>query len=89
LLNAGQDFRPSSFFLANSRVNHFLDRAIWLLSRPNPGAEIWLRQAFGAILGWRSPPNGPFSAAPRLYWPKEEALDGRWQQPALEKAKAP
>ncbi len=36
---------------------------------------------------WLPAPEGPFFAAMRLYWPKEEALDGRWKAPALEKAK--
>ena len=33
--------------------------------------------------GWT--PNGPFLIAMRLYWPKQEALDGRWKQPPLQR----
>lgn len=32
---------------------------------------------------WLPIPEGPFYAVLRLYWPKPEALDGRWKQPAL------
>ena len=34
---------------------------------------------------WLPAPEGPFSAIMRLYWPKEEALDGTWQLPPLER----
>jgi len=30
-------------------------------------------------------PKGPFSVIMRLYWPKEEAVDGRWQAPPIER----
>lgn len=32
---------------------------------------------------WLPIPKGPFYAVLRLYWPKPEAFDGRWKQPAL------
>lgn len=34
---------------------------------------------------WLPIPAGPFWATLRLYWPKPEALDGRWKQPPLER----
>jgi len=34
---------------------------------------------------WLPAPDGPFSATLRLYWPKEEALEGSWKLPALKK----
>ena len=34
---------------------------------------------------WLPAPNGPFLIAMRLYWPKQEALDGRWKQPPLQR----
>src|SRR5690606_34082594 len=36
---------------------------------------------------WLPAPKGPFWTVMRLYWPKPEALDGRWKAPALELAK--
>lgn len=36
---------------------------------------------------WLPAPNGPFMMMLRIYWPKPEALDGRWQQPPLERVK--
>jgi len=34
---------------------------------------------------WLPAPEGPFSATLRLYWPKQEALDGTWQLPPLKR----
>jgi hypothetical protein len=30
---------------------------------------------------WLPAPEGPFSMYLRLYWPKDEALDGEWSAP--------
>ncbi|MDB5552044.1 MAG: putative cell envelope protein [Rhizobium sp.] len=35
---------------------------------------------------WLPAPEGPFFIAMRLYWPKQEALDGKWKQPPMTKA---
>lgn len=32
---------------------------------------------------WLPVPAGPFWVTMRLYWPKAEALDGRWKQPSI------
>ncbi len=36
---------------------------------------------------WLPAPKGPFVMFMRLYWPKEEALNGTWTQPLLTKVK--
>lgn len=35
---------------------------------------------------WLPAPSGPFLVIMRLYWPKQEALNGTWKQPPLEGA---
>lgn len=35
---------------------------------------------------WLPAPKGPFSVVMRLYWPKEEAVDGTWTAPKMNKA---
>jgi hypothetical protein len=35
---------------------------------------------------WLPSPKGPFAMYMRLYWPKEEAVDGKWKAPPLKKA---
>lgn len=34
---------------------------------------------------WLPAPGGPFWIAMRIYYPKQEAIDGTWKQPALER----
>jgi hypothetical protein len=34
---------------------------------------------------WLPAPKGPFSMIMRLYWPKEEAVEGKWKQPPLQR----
>lgn len=36
---------------------------------------------------WLPAPDGTFFAVMRLYWPKEEAINGIWKQPSIQKAK--
>jgi len=48
------------------------------LQHDSPGKEL--------ESNWLPIPEGPFWATLRLYWPKPEALDGRWKQPPLERA---
>jgi hypothetical protein len=44
----------------------------------SPGAD---REA-----NWLPAPAGPFFMVMRLYWPKQEALDGTWKAPPLARA---
>lgn len=37
------------------------------------------------LANWLPAPDGPFYLAGRLYWPKVEALDGRWQAPKVQR----
>jgi hypothetical protein len=46
------------------------------VSHASPGAEL--------ESNWLPAPDGPFWLILRLYWPKDEALDGSWRQPPLE-----
>ncbi len=32
---------------------------------------------------WLPAPKGPFTVILRLYWPKPEALEGKWKQPPM------
>jgi hypothetical protein len=36
---------------------------------------------------WLPAPRGPFIAFMRLYWPKEEALNGTWKAPLMQRVK--
>jgi hypothetical protein len=43
---------------------------------PGPGKES----------NWLPAPKGPFFSAMRLYWPKPEALEGKWKAPSMQRA---
>src|SRR5438477_1087273 len=49
-----------------------------LIQNESPGKE---KEA-----NWLPAPKGPFVMAMRLYWPKEEAIDGKWTAPPAKKA---
>jgi hypothetical protein len=46
-----------------------------LIQNESPGNE---KEA-----NWLPAPKGPFTMYMRLYWPKDEALEGKWKQPPL------
>jgi len=79
---------PSSLLVANP-LNRYLINSPMLpdLKRDaDGGLTLYIqRESPGADLesNWLPAPNGPFMAALRLYWPKEEALDGRWKAPPV------
>jgi hypothetical protein len=70
-------------YLINSamlpRLNRDADGGITLhVQHASPGAD--------AEANWLPAPNGPFFCVLRLYWPKPEALDGRWKAPRMQQA---
>ena len=84
--------RPASLLVANPLDRYLLNSTMM---------DAFVRDADGGITlylqhdspgkdkepNWLPAPEGPFSANMRLYWPKEEALDGTWQLPPLEQVK--
>ena len=79
---------PENLLVANP-INRYLINSPMLsdLKRDEDGGLTLYFQADspGAELesNWLPAPKGPFWVALRLYWPKEEALNGTWQQPPL------
>ncbi len=49
------------------------------VQKASPGAE--------KESNWLPAPDGPFYLVLRLYWPKQEALDGKWTPPAVTQVK--
>ena len=73
---------PLDRYLVNSAMLPQLQRdpdggLTLLLQKESPGAD---KEA-----NWLPAPDGPFMTALRLYWPKEEALDGRWTEPPVQR----
>jgi hypothetical protein len=82
---------PSSLLVANP-INRYLINSPMLpqLKRDADGGLTLIIQnespGKAQEANWLPAPKGPFVMAMRLYWPKEEALDGRWTAPKLKKA---
>lgn len=73
---------PLNRYLINSTMLSVLKRdadgGITLyIQNASPGAD--------AASNWLPAPNGPFFCVLRLYWPKPEALDGRWKAPQMQR----
>jgi hypothetical protein len=80
---------PSSLLVANP-INRYLLNSPMLpdLNRDQDGGLTLYVQhespGKDKESNWLPAPNGPFTVIMRLYWPKPEALDGRWAPPLLE-----
>jgi hypothetical protein len=80
---------PASLLVANPLNRYLLNSPMlpqfkrdadggltFYLQHESPGAE--------QESNWLPAPKGPFFCAMRLYWPKPEALDGKWHQPLMQ-----
>jgi hypothetical protein len=62
-----------------ANLNKDADGGVTLyIQHESPGAE---KEA-----NWLPAPSGPFFTAMRLYWPKPDALDGKWKAPPMQRA---
>lgn len=82
---------PASLLSANALNRYLINSAMLpslhkdddggitiIVQHDTPGAD---KEA-----NWLPAPAGPFFMVMRLYWPKPEALDGRWKAPVLDHA---
>lgn len=82
---------PQSLLAANP-INRYLINSPMLpnlVKDPDGGITIYVQnQSPGADkeANWLPAPDGPFQMIMRLYWPKEEALNGTWQAPKAVKS---
>ncbi len=77
---------PESLLVANP-INRYLINSPMLpklVRDPDGGITMYVQnQSPGAAkeANWLPAPSGPFQMILRLYWPKEEALNGTWKTP--------
>jgi hypothetical protein len=82
---------PSSLLSANS-LNRYLINSPMLPSLKRDasgGITLYVQHASPGAdkeANWLPSPSGPFFTVMRLYWPKPEALDGKWKAPPLVQA---
>jgi len=83
---------PQSLLVANP-INRYLINSPMLpqLQRDADGGLTLLIQnespGKDKEANWLPAPKGPFVMAMRLYWPKEEAVDGKWTAPPAQQVK--
>ena len=81
---------PSSLLVANP-INRYLINSPMLntlTKDPDGGITLYIQnQSPGPDKesNWLPAPTGPFRMFERLYWPKEEALNGQWKPPQPQK----
>jgi hypothetical protein len=83
---------PSSLLTAN-RINRYLINSPMLASMKRDadgGMTLYVQNdspGKDKEANWLPAPKGPFWMSMRLYWPKEEALQGKWKAPKVVAAK--
>ena len=81
---------PSSLLVANP-INRYLINSPMLNSLtkdPDGGVTFYIQNTSPGTdkeSNWLPAPQGPFRMFERLYWPKQEALDGQWKAPQPQK----
>jgi hypothetical protein len=79
---------PQSLLVANP-LNRYLINSPMLpqLKRDADGGLTLIIQneSPGKEANWLPAPKGPFSMIMRLYWPKEAAVEGKWERPPLQR----
>ena len=86
---------PSRLLVANPLDRYLINSPMLpsLKRDPDGGITIYVQHdSPGADkeANWLPAPAGPFTMAMRLYWPKPDALDGRWKpQPLVERIPTP
>ena len=82
---------PASLLVSNP-INRYLINSTMLQSLKQDrdgGLTIYIQHATPGKdkeANWLPAPDGPFWIAMRLYYPKEEALNGTWKQPPLDRS---
>ena len=83
---------PSSLLFANPLNRYLINSAMLpnLKRDADGGITLYIqRNSPGADKesNWLPAPGGAFFVAMRLYWPKPDAYNGKWQQPPFQRAK--
>ena len=84
---------PSSLLSVNSLDRYLINSPMLPSLKCDAGGGITLYVQHASPGGdkeanWLPSPSGPFFTVMRLYWPKPEALDGKWKAPSLVQAAA-
>jgi hypothetical protein len=79
-------YTPDSFFVPNAIDRYALSSWMPLKFEADGSLDLYLQKdppSAARQQNWLPAPEGPFNVTMRLYWPKPEALDGRWVPPGI------
>lgn len=81
---------PSSLLVANPLSRYLINSPMLpdLKRDADGGLTLYVQHESpgkGQESNWLPAPGGPFMAVLRLYWPKDEAANGKWKQPPLKR----
>lgn len=81
---------PESLLVANPMNRYLINSAMLpqLKKDADGGVTLYIQNESPGEdkeANWLPAPNGPFVMYMRLYWPKEQALDGKWTAPPLKR----
>jgi hypothetical protein len=84
-------YKLPSILLVDNAINRYLLNSPMLaqfVKDPDGGLTFYIQNESPGQdkePNWLPAPKGPFMCAMRLYWPKDEALDGQWKVPPMVK----
>ena len=83
-------YDANQHFVANPANRHNLGSGDALRTNPDGSVDLYIQNAAPGKDGdanWLpAPKSGPFTVMLRVYWPKQEVIDGRWNPPGIRKA---
>ena len=79
---------PKSLLVANPIKRYLINSPMLpqLVKDPDGGITLYIQNELPGKdkePNWLPAPKGPFVTAMRLYWPKQDALDGKWKAPPV------
>jgi hypothetical protein len=83
-------YDPAGYYVPNAIDRYALSAWMPMKYNTDGSLDVYLQKdAPGADKGsnWLPvPKQGPFNLTIRVYWPKQEVLDGKWTPPPVKKA---
>ena len=73
-------------FVANPAGRYNIASTDKLKTNPDGSLDIHIANADPGKGNWLPAPKGPFNLILRVYWPKQELIDGRWNPPGVRPA---
>lgn len=88
--HAGIGLQPTPLFIANPIKRYSIgDRTPGFAPNKDGSVTITVQHESPGPdkeANWLPIPDGPLVVGPRIYWPEQDVLDGKWEPSAIKKA---